>query len=189
MAHSGARADSLEPCGWSEAGRPSRLVTPTEELSLHPSLHPFTGPTPGTGHPSAQLRGPLADHAAQLQADELSQAGLGPEVGLATRKPRGHEGRVASQQPITALWLFSAEQKPGRPGSSRCCSIEISRWFSINHSLWCLGGQKKESNKASFLSRRTVPVAPVPLASATPTRCWGLRLPLTNETGCLGFRM
>lgn len=109
MAQSGAKADSLEPCGCSEAWRPRRLGTPTEE----PSLHPFTGPTPGAPPPTEGPAGPvipLPSSQARLQitlpsmrADESSQTDSGPEVGLATRKPRRHEGRVPSQQPIAAL--------------------------------------------------------------------------------------
>lgn len=111
---------------------------------------------------AARLQGPrgrrklLLVTLPRVRADESSQTGAGRKVGLAGKKLSRPKDRTPSRQPrLGFITRFLPNKGPARPGSSRCCSIEISRWFPINHSLWCLGG-RKESNKTSFLRRKSV---------------------------------
>lgn len=117
-------------------------------------LSPLASQTLGPP-PRPQRRKPLLITLPRMQADESSQVGAGREVGLAGMKLSRPEDRTPSRQPrLCFIAHFLPNKGPAHPGSSHCCSVEISRWFPINHSLWCLGGQK-ESNKTSFLSRKS----------------------------------
>lgn len=164
MAQSGAKADSLEPCGCSEAWRPGCLGTPTEE----PSLHPFTGPTPGAPPSRAQQAQPslcpaprpaCRSHCPACGQTNLPRPAQDLRLGWQQGSHAGMRAGFPASSPSPLYSCFLQNKGLAGPGISRCRSIEISRWFSINHSLWCLRGQKKESNKASFLSRKRVPAA------------------------------
>lgn len=75
------------------------------------------------------------------------------EVGPAGAKPSsGGPGPDSQLAALSRLYcLFSAKQRPCPPWE---LSIEILRWFPVNHSLWCPRGQK-ESNKTPFRSRKS----------------------------------
>lgn len=152
-----------EPCGFSEAWRPSRLGTPTEE----PSLHPFTGHAPGARLRALQAQPPLCpaprpacrSHCPACGPTNLPRPAQDLGLGWQRGSHAGMRAGLPASSPSLLYSCFLRNKGLAGPGSSRCCSIEISRWFSINHSLWCLRGQEKESNKASFLSRKGVPAA------------------------------
>lgn len=127
-----------------------------------------SGPQPGPG----TLRGPASPLGSQTPGsapEEKAPAnhtaqGVGQWIFPDRRGSQGWPGRDETEQargpfpqsaaPSRLYHPFLPNKGPARPGSSRCCSIEISSWFPINHSLWCLGGLK-ESNKTSFLSRKS----------------------------------